>query len=70
MAHVRPWPRQAAFDGRVPCRGASVPEVHWIQPGEAAARDALDGASGFLTPARWGGGGALPARWGGVLLQG
>ncbi len=33
-------------------RGADVPEVRWIQPGEAAARAALDGPNGFLTPAR------------------
>jgi hypothetical protein len=35
-----------------PHRGAEVPEVHWIKPGEAAARAALDGPNGFLTPAR------------------
>ncbi len=33
-------------------RGAGVPEVTWIAPGEAAARAALDGPQGFLTPAR------------------
>ena len=26
--------------------------MHWIVPGEAAARAALDGASGFLTASR------------------
>lgn len=29
-----------------------MPEVTWIKPGEAAARAALDGPQGFLTPAR------------------
>lgn len=38
--------------GRCACRGPQVPEVHWIVPGEAAARAALDGPTGFLSPAR------------------
>lgn len=29
-----------------------MPEVTWITPGEAAARAALDGPTGFLSPAR------------------
>jgi deoxyribodipyrimidine photo-lyase len=29
-----------------------VPEVTWIKPGEDAAREALLGANGFLSPAR------------------
>ncbi|GFH13537.1 photolyase/cryptochrome alpha/beta domain-containing protein, partial [Haematococcus lacustris] len=33
-------------------RGAEVPEVVWCVPGEAAARAALDGPAGFLSPAR------------------
>ena len=33
-------------------RGSEVPEVHWITPGEAAARAALDGPQGFLTANR------------------
>ncbi|GFH19611.1 photolyase/cryptochrome alpha/beta domain-containing protein, partial [Haematococcus lacustris] len=33
-------------------RGADVPEVVWCVPGEAAARAALDGPAGFLSPAR------------------
>ncbi len=33
-------------------RGHTIPEVHWIQPGEAAARAALDGPGGFLSDSR------------------
>lgn len=33
-------------------RGKAVPEVTWIKPGEDAAREALLGANGFLSPAR------------------
>lgn len=29
-----------------------MPEVQWVQPGETAARAALDGPSGFLTANR------------------
>jgi hypothetical protein len=39
---------------RVVCnhRGADVPELQWVRPGEAAAREALEGPNGFLTPSR------------------
>jgi deoxyribodipyrimidine photo-lyase len=33
-------------------RGKAVPEVSWAVPGEAAAREALVGPQGFLSPAR------------------
>jgi deoxyribodipyrimidine photo-lyase len=36
----------------ITARGAAVPEVSWIQPGEDAAMAALSGPQGFLTKAR------------------
>ena len=33
-------------------RGKAVPEVSWVVPGEAGAREALLGPQGFLSPAR------------------
>eukprot|EP00199_Chlamydomonas_sp_CCMP681_P000338 CAMPEP_0119109788 /NCGR_PEP_ID=MMETSP1180-20130426/23390_1 /TAXON_ID=3052 ORGANISM="Chlamydomonas cf sp, Strain CCMP681" /NCGR_SAMPLE_ID=MMETSP1180 /ASSEMBLY_ACC=CAM_ASM_000741 /LENGTH=574 /DNA_ID=CAMNT_0007095753 /DNA_START=105 /DNA_END=1829 /DNA_ORIENTATION=- len=48
-------PEPPAWDAlleEVLSRGAAVPEVTWLKPGEAAARAGLDGPGGFLNPDR------------------
>jgi deoxyribodipyrimidine photo-lyase len=58
---LKKWPGSAptpekinweAISSEIAARGAAVPEVSWIKPGEDAAMEALSGPQGFLTKAR------------------